>query len=547
MKFNKIILGTLAAASLGACAELDTVYNDSFVSTEQKQEVLELNPDMASASVMGVFSQFFDIFTISDQHLDFAYPAVMIGLDSQGIDYTSKDSGYNWFASYNGYQNNKSNGWRANQLWRYQYSQINNCNTLVGSIPADTEEEKLQFFRAQGLATRSFDYWTLAQTYQFDYANHKNSPCVPVITDENSLEAANNGAPRETVENVYVQIMKDINEAIDLLEKSGVEPSSIISDKPKRMVSLAVAYGLRARYNLTMENWADAAADATKAIALHSGKPYSMDEVSKPTFTSIADASWMWGIAIAETSYGIAGGSIVNFPAMTCSFSHGYCDQGGAWRWCSKVLYDWIPNTDVRKGWFLDENRKSRNLSKEQQEYLDGFAIASPTYGEDQSVNIMPYTNVKFNSYQGVLQQGLNASDVPMMRVEEMYLIKAEGEAMSGNTGGAKQTLNDFVRTYRDPAYACLGNTAADIQNEVWMQRRVELWGEGLSFFDIMRLRKDIDRRGAKFPQAYTFNFKYGPAEGACMLFVIPDSEISANKAITENNPDAPTPPTVQD
>ena len=58
MKFTKILFGTLAAASLGACADLDTEILDNYVSTEQKQETLTLNPQMASASVMGVYSQF---------------------------------------------------------------------------------------------------------------------------------------------------------------------------------------------------------------------------------------------------------------------------------------------------------------------------------------------------------------------------------------------------------------------------------------------------------------------------------------------------------
>lgn len=312
------------------------------------------------------------------------------------------------------------------------------------------------------------------------------------------------------------------------------------------MVSLAVAYGLRARYHLTMENWAAAAEDATKAIAAHKGAPYSIKDVSKPGFTSINDDAWMWGMAVSEQDENVSGGSIVNFPAMSCSFAHGYTDQGGAWRWCSKVLYDWIPSTDVRKGWFLDANRKSVNLSEEQQKYLDGFASGPATYGDDQSTNLMPYTNVKFNSYQGVLGQSINASDIPLMRVEEMYLIKAEGEAMSGATAAAKQTLNNFVRTYRDPAYASLATDAKGIQDEIWMQRRVELWGEGLSYFDIMRLRKNIDRRGCKFPAAWVFNITY---PNDVMLFVIPYYEISANRGISEadNNKTVPTPSPVAD
>ena len=255
---------------------------------------------MASASVMGIYSQFTGIFTISTQHLDFGYPATMMGMDSQGMDYISKNSGYNWFASYNGFQGNGPDGWRAAMLWMYQFAQIKTCNTLIGSIPADTDSKELQFFRAQGLATRSFDYWTLAQTYQFNYTDNKNKPCVPILTDENELEAAENGAPRATVEEVYAQIMKDINEAVTLLENSGIDPALVIGDKPKRMVSLAVAYGLRARYHLTMENWAAAAEDATKAIAAHKGAPYSIKDVSKPGFTSINDDAWMWGMAVSE-------------------------------------------------------------------------------------------------------------------------------------------------------------------------------------------------------------------------------------------------------
>ena len=158
----------------------------------------------------------------------------------------------------------------------------------------------------------------------------------------------------------------------------------------------------------------------------------------------------------------------------------------------------------------------------------------------------MPYTNVKFNSYQGVLGQSLNASDIPLMRVEEMYLIKAEGEAMSGNTATAKQTLSKFVRTYRDPAYASLGADAKAIQEEVWMQRRVELWGEGLSFFDIMRLKKGIDRRGHTFPSAFVYNIEYG---NDVLLFCIPYDEVAANPGLSEsdNNKSMPTPTVVRD
>ena len=60
-----------------------------------------------------------------------------------------------------------------------------------------------------------------------------------------------------------------------------------------------------------------------------------------------------------------------------------------------------------------------------------------------------------------------------------MYLIKAEGEAMSNNPN-AKQTLENFVKTYRNPDYTCTASSAQEMQDEIWLQRRMELWEKAL-------------------------------------------------------------------
>ncbi len=82
---------------------------------------------------------------------------------------------------------------------------------------------------------------------------------------------------------------------------------------------------------------------------------------------------------------------------------------------------------------------------------------------------------------------------VPMMRVEEMILIEAEAAGMQSE-GRGRQIRTDFA-TSRDPNYIygthneAYGNTATSpFQNEVWWQRRVEFWGEGMATFDIKRL-----------------------------------------------------------
>lgn len=533
MKYiNKVVVSGIALAlATASCADLDTKYEGGYVSADQKKVALQNKAELASASVTGSFSAFYKPLSHWSGHLDFGYSATMIGYDIMTEDYISKDSGYNWFASFQEYAGGRDDTYPAAMLWFYQYEQIKVCNDILTTITADAVENnnELKFYRAQALALRSFDYWTLAQVYAFNYDGYADAPCVPLLTDENANEVAVEGCARSTVAETYELIMKDINEAIELLDNNPVKPTDVIDTQSKRLVSKAVAYGLRARYNLSMHKYAEAAQDAQSAIAAFDGRPYSAEEVSAPGFTSMSDPSWMWAIAISETQDGIAGGSLVNFPSMSCSFVHGYVDQGGVWKWCSKKLYDRIPSSDVRKGWWLDENRKSRNLTAAQQAYLDGFNTGTPNYGPDASLNLMPYTNVKFGPYQGVIGTALNASDVPLMRVEEMYLTLAEAQAMSGNLAGGKQTLESFIKTYRNPQYSCIANSAEAFQNECWFQRRVELWGEGLAYFDTMRLHKDIDRVGCTFPSSSVFQIKYGdPAR----LTLIPNDETSANKKI---------------
>ena len=87
-----------------------------------------------------------------------------------------------------------------------------------------------------------------------------------------------------------------------------------------------------------------------------------------------------------------------------------------------------------------------------------------------------------------------------------------------------------LIKTYRDPEYTCSASSASDIQEEVYRQRRIELWGEGLSWYDIMRLNKPVDRREAGYPNATSvFNISAG---SDILLWRIPEKEIQATRLI---------------
>jgi len=101
---------------------------------------------------------------------------------------------------------------------------------------------------------------------------------------------------------------------------------------------------------------------------------------------------------------------------------------------------------------------------------------------------------MKYGPYKGVMAQSTNASDIPLMRVEEMYLILAEAQAMGGNPSTGAATLQKFVNDYRDPAYVCTASSATAVQDAVWQQRRIELWGEFGRIYDIRRLKQGFRR-----------------------------------------------------
>lgn len=528
MKYLKIVAASLlGAAALVSCnSQLDVETLGGYASTEQKNQVVSAIPERIEATVTGAAAALNQYMLFGSRHNDFGYPSIMLMLDHRGQDLVGLDVGYNWYGYYEDYSDVDYSYYMVNLIWQPLYKQVKAANEIMSLIPATTTDDALKFDLAQGLAFRAFAYFNLAQLFQFTYKGNETKPCVPLVLDTNADDAAANGCPRATVQDVYTQIMKDLDEAVTLLSGN----PTVRGDK--RYFDECVARGLRARVELVMNDWDAAAADAQYVIANSGATPLSQADASVPGFETLDADNMLWGVVIEETDRVVTSG-IVNFPSHMGSFNYGYASVG-AWRKINKGLYNSIPATDVRKNWFLDAAGKSATLTTTQQSYIT--AKGAPAY-----------TQVKFAPYKGELGTSTNACDVPLMRIEEMYLILAEAQAM-GSAGAAtgKATLQSFVSTYRDPAYTTAVSTPTGVQEEVWMQRRVELWGEGLSYFDILRLNKGIDRRGGGYDAAYIFNI---PAGDPCQIYPIPLSEINSNAQISDadNNPTATQPKPVAD
>jgi hypothetical protein len=145
----------------------------------------------------------------------------------------------------------------------------------------------------------------------------------------------------------------------------------------------------------------------------------------------------------------------------------------------------------------------------------------------------MQYANVKFGVPNDNMTNLVADADWTLMRYEEMILVQAEGLARSGKEAEAKALLEGWVKANRNPEYTCVG----DIVDAIWMQRRIELWGEGFSWFDLNRLEKPIIRTtSTNWPAAWIVDV---PADHDCRIWTLPDREIQNNDGISEadNNP----------
>jgi len=70
--------------------------------------------------------------------------------------------------------------------------------------------------------------------------------------------------------------------------------------------------------------------------------------------------------------------------------------------------------------------------------------------------------------------------------------------------------------------------------DDVFLQRRIELWGEGFGFFDLKRLHKGVDRN---YPGTNHRTKDVVPAGDPKWVYQIPNAEMQENPLITENNP----------
>lgn len=528
MKLNKLFFAFAIGLAFAACTKMDDILpQGGTMLTSQVQETNAIAPSRASASFNGMFTNIGKPCKMYNNPDDWEFLMILFCNDLEGADALIPDSGYNWF-SVCGEYSSRNNTYRNPAIrYRAPYNMIGDVNTFVSGFAEDVDDPELINMIAQARVLRAYSYMLLAPQYQFAPLTQtseglgKDLPCVPLVTPQTE-DFTNN--PRATVGEVYAFVMEDLDYAVEKLAGAARDSKMYIDGN--------VAHGLRARVNLLLGNWQAAYDDAVAAAQGYT--PATIEEMSKPAFYDISEHNWIWG-------YDMATGLTSNLTASNRfyattgswlrSFSgNGYAPACQVYTCINTLLYNKIPATDVRKGWWVDENLNSPLLNGLKWPGFDDVANADDG---DKKLAFLPYTNVKFGAIS--IGNTINEEDMPLMRVEEMILIQAEAKARLGDNGGATSILENFVKTYRDPAYSAAAG-GRSLLDEIWFQRRVELWGEGFGVFDNLRLDKPIVRNhGAgtsNISDAFRFNLE---SQDPWLRMRFPQGEMNTNFGIVDN------------
>lgn len=476
---------------LSSCSEtyLDTIPTDSY-----SESFMFENAENAMIALNGIHRSMYKQYGSMNRA---GYSSLMIGVDALGEDFVLPSTGW-WVSQAKWEEHTNPNSPWNEWVYSFLYATIRNSNAIINQIDGLSGDAKFKNqIKGEALTYRALSHFWLVQLYGKRYSSETlNEQTVPLM-----LEVTLDPQPMSTVKAVYDQVLADFKAAEELLKEGtpGVYNKSHFS--------VAVVQGWLARYYLTIKDWTNASSYAVKAIAsAKAGGAKLMDQADyKKGFSDASNPEWLWSSLVRadQTLYFYSYFAFVSYNFSSTNI-----------RTCPKVMnnniYNEISDTDVRK-WCWVPNPTATT-----------FPLPTSSFKR------YPYMNRKF----AVLDQSSSVGDVPNMRLAELYLIDAEAKANLGQ-GSAADVLFELMKA-RDTEAVKSTKTGDALLQDILVQRRIELWGEGFRFLDLKRLGLPLNREDSNNDPVVVVTMKV-PANSNKWLWQFPQTEINANPNIVQN------------
>ncbi|WP_044129582.1 RagB/SusD family nutrient uptake outer membrane protein [Rudanella lutea] len=391
--------------------------------------------------------------------------------------------------------------------WATSYFAINQANLLLEATPkvtSLTDTNRRNSILGQGHFLRALLYHDLMRAYAYDPGveiAQQNRGGVPIVlTGVNNQDQLQFPA-RAPIADVYKQIYSDLEKSVTFFSRTSANNGNI------------PAYGNRAAAQLLFSRVALYNKDYNTAVR------YATDAIGGTV--RIVDASGYIGgwraprnpesvfeVQFAAPSENIGVNTSLQTTYTTLVRPGDRGTTGG--------FGDLVPNNA-----FLSDIRSESSAT--------GFAdVRAQLYELGTTGRGTAFVEcTKFLGKNGVI----NLDNVPVLRIPEAYLNRAEAYFMLGRMTDALADLNT-IRTNRGltaRTMASFTNDAA-LLAEILRQRRLEFAFEGHRWFDLKRRGQDVIKTIPLSPTANNL-----PYNDFRVLANIPVNEVSTNKNIRQN------------
>lgn len=360
------------------------------------------------------------------------------------------------------------------------YTMIDQVNRVLGAIEkigfSEEEQNQVNRIKAQLLTLRAVGHFEVLKLYAKKY--DAGEPLGVSYMLKSDLYAQQ---PRETVSRTLELIEADFNAAEALFNAAGAQT---FSDTVINPVNLA---GFRARVALYKHDWANAVKYAGDVIAANV-KSLATGNSFKAIWTDAGTAETLFRIRytnrpdIGELWTTQSGANIYFSPSNKLLYSYDFVNDIRFWSY-----FDYDNNGDFYINKFFESSRGGRVV------------------------------------------------DAKVMRIAEMYLIRAEANAQIGTNAALQLAADDLnlLRSRRIAGYTNEPFAGKDeLLDAILFERFLELPFEGFRFDDIKRNGLSVERDEDDVDSP---NWRTLPASNFRMVLPLPLRETQANKRTEQN------------
>jgi len=406
---------------------------------------------------------------------DWGIPSLHLTFEACGPDIVLWGGWYMY--DYAFWDHTRSDIFKSTILWNFHYRLITNVNPIINEVDnAVGSDEEKRHIKGQALALRGWAYFNLIRLYQQTYIIAKEMPGVPVYTE--TTTSVTEGKGRGTVEETYKRITDDLEDAVTLL-------AGFNRGGRKNIINRQVAQSILSEVYLTMNQWQKAADNANQA---RSGYNLMSREQFQAGFNDISNPEWIWGMEQTEEQ------------------NMGDYSPFAAWASWTRKCFSW------ENFLLCMDFMEMFEASDVRSQFRHPWPTMTAPYNEI-------YATEKFRDTDDC------RGSIVFTRSAAMYLTEAEALARLGLDGQAQSVL--WQLQDRRSATRSL-STGQQLIDDILIERRKELYGEGYVWFDLIRNQLPLDRRNLRGH----INNQYYPAHSWRFIYQIPIHEMTNNDNI---------------